>query len=223
MMRNHQDRTEFRSHAGATDFRSSGGPAGEGRGRRHHHPEGLGSRGGRRMGGRGPRGEGRGRGRAQRGDIRTASLLLLAEQPMHGYQLMQAIAEKTQGAWRPSPGAIYPTIAQLEDEGLVTITKDAGRKLVTLTDAGREFVTENAQSLTDPFTAITEQAGGSHDLRGAVDRVRDAARAVGVSGTESQIAAAQDVLSQARRALYLILAEDDTPKGESAAPSEPAS
>jgi DNA-binding PadR family transcriptional regulator len=163
------------------------------------------------MGGRGPRGDGRGRGRAQRGDIRTASLLLLAEQPMHGYQLMQAIAEKTNGAWRPSPGAIYPTIAQLEDEGLVTITKDAGRKLVTLTDAGREFLTANAETLADPFTAITEQAGGNQDLRGAVDKVREAARAVAVSGTESQIASAQEILSQARRSLYLILAEDDTP------------
>src|ERR1700712_4417473 len=83
---------------------------------------------------------GRGRGRAPRGDVRAAVLQLLAEEPMHGYQLMQAIAERSGGRWTPSPGAIYPTINQLEDEGLVLVTADAGRKLVTLTDVGRAHI-----------------------------------------------------------------------------------
>src|SRR5215213_10262160 len=82
-----------------------------------------------------------GRGRRPRGDVRTAVLLLLADAPMHGYQLMQAIGERSGGRWTPSPGAIYPTISQLEDEGLVTVTAEHGRKLVTLTDAGREQAT----------------------------------------------------------------------------------
>ena len=105
------------------------GPRGE-----QHRPhgyrghEGRGGRSG--PGGRGP--GGRGRGRAQRGDIRTAILLLLADQPMHGYQIMQAMSERTGGAWHPSPGAIYPTIAQLEDEGLVTTREEGGRRSVTL-------------------------------------------------------------------------------------------
>src|SRR3954451_11769773 len=106
-------------------------------GHRHYHPgryagPGAGRPHGplcRRMGARGG---------APRGDVRSAVLLLLAEEPMHGYQLMQAIAERSGGRWPPSPGAIYPTISQLEDEGLVTVTADAGRKLVTLTDTGRE-------------------------------------------------------------------------------------
>ena len=102
-------------------------------GHRSHHP-----RGGRPMP---PEGGSRrrhgGRGRAPRGDVRAAVLLLLAEEPMHGYQLMQAISERSGGRWTPSPGAIYPTINQLEDEGLVSVTADSGRKLVTLTDAGR--------------------------------------------------------------------------------------
>jgi DNA-binding PadR family transcriptional regulator len=127
---------------------------------------------------------------------------------MHGYQLMQAIAERTQGAWRPSPGAIYPTIAQLEDEGLVSVTPEAGRKLVALTEAGREYLTSNATTLADPFTAITEQAGGPQDLRGGVEQILVAARAVGTGGTATQIAAAQEILTQARRALYRILADD---------------
>src|SRR6478609_783253 len=99
---------------------------------RQHHPRGC------------------GRGRAPRGDVRTAVLLLLAEEPMHGYQLMQAISDRSGGRWTPSPGAIYPTIAQLDDEGLVTVTADAGRKLVTLTDAGREHVQARREAGADP-------------------------------------------------------------------------
>src|ERR1022692_1353778 len=116
-MRINHDREESRSpiHRHLTRGDNSGR-------RRHHHPDDHGLRGeshGRSRGGSG-------RGRAQRGDTRVACLLLLADTPMHGYQLMQAIADRTQGAWRPSPGAIYPTIAQLEDEGLVSVTPDAG-------------------------------------------------------------------------------------------------
>ncbi|MCW2550188.1 MAG: transcriptional regulator, PadR-like family [Mycobacterium sp.] len=220
MMRNHHDSGETRSHEEHSGRRGHhgqqgfGGLTSEGRGRRYHHPEGPGPRGGRRMGGRPHRGEGRGRGRAQRGDIRAATLLLLADEPMHGYQLMQAIATRTDGAWRPSPGAIYPTIAQLEDEGLVTITPDSGRKLVTLTEAGREHLASIAETMPDPFTAVTEQAGGRHVLRGAVEQLNGAARAVAMSGTEAQIVAAQEILSQARRSLYLILAEEDQPENQ---------
>src|SRR6195952_4700645 len=184
MMRNQEDRAETRSHEEHPGRRGfEGRPSA---GRRHHHPEGPGPRaGGRRMGGRPGRGEGRGRGRAQRGDIRAASLLLLADEPMHGYQLMQAIADRTNGAWRPSPGAIYPTIAQLEDEGLVSVTPDSGRKLVALTEAGREHLASIEETTADPFTAITAQGGGSHDLRGALEQLRAAARAVAMSGTDS--------------------------------------
>ena len=130
----------------------SDSPHADGGGRRHHPPFGGGP-GGRPGGpfgggpegpfGGGPRGGRRGgrHGRAGRGDVRSALLLLLADEPMHGYQLMQAVAERTGGAWKLSPGAVYPTIAQLEDEGLVRISAEGGRKLVTLTEAGREHLT----------------------------------------------------------------------------------
>jgi DNA-binding PadR family transcriptional regulator len=147
---------------------------------------------------------------------------LLSDRPMHGYQLMRAIADRTQGAWRPSPGAIYPTIAQLEDEDLVSVVADAGRKLVTLTDAGCEYVRANADAIADPFSAITEQAGGRHDLRGSVEQVYAAARAVGKSGTDTQIASAQHVLTRARRDLYLILADEGADAGADAGTDEPA-
>ena len=90
--------------------------------------------------------------------MRTAILLVLADEPMHGYQIMQAISDRTSGAWRPSPGAVYPTIAQLEDEGLVTTQEEGGRRLVTLTSEGRTYVEERSARLGDPFAEFAEPA-----------------------------------------------------------------
>jgi DNA-binding PadR family transcriptional regulator len=168
---------------------------------RHHHPHrGPGPFGGPHPGRRG------GRGRAARGDVRAAVLLLLAEQPMHGYQLMQAIAERSGGRWTPSPGAIYPTISQLEDEGLVTVVADAGRKLVTLTETGREQVEARQASGADPF-AGQHESGPTTDLRGLVAELHGAVRQVARAGTDAQLSAAAAILADARRALYLLLAD----------------
>ncbi|WP_448639531.1 PadR family transcriptional regulator [Geodermatophilus sp. URMC 63] len=138
--------------------------------------------------------------------MRTAVLLLLAEQPMHGYQLMQAIAERSGGRWTPSPGAVYPTISALEDEGLATVTAEAGRKLVTLTDAGRAHVEERRATWPDPFGGAQGAAAG-RDLRGLLEEVHGAVRQVGRTGSEAQLTAAAAVLAEARRALYLLLAD----------------
>ncbi|GAA0923857.1 hypothetical protein GCM10009554_02220 [Kribbella koreensis] len=159
----------------------------------------------RGRGGRGP-GRGSGRGRAPRGDVRTAVLILLGEEPMHGYQLMQAIADRSGGRWTPSPGAIYPTINQLEDEGLVTVTADAGRKLVTLTDAGRQYVEERRETSADPFAGFAT-AEPANDLRGLLEELHSATRQVARSGSDEQRAAAAKILSEARRSLYLLLAD----------------
>lgn len=193
--------------------------------RNHHEPFGRGpgfgpgfGPGPRRHGGPGPDGDGRGRRRgmrAPRGDVRAAVLQLLAAEPMHGYQLMQLIAERSEGAWRPSPGTIYPVLAQLEDEGLVEVTRDQGRKLATLTEAGRAYVTDNATELGDPFAALRENLGPQVDLRGPVEDVASAARQLARSGTAAQQEAARAVLRDARRSLYLILADDDEGAAES--------
>src|SRR2546421_8802153 len=98
--------------------------------------------GGRHFGG-GPMFEppfGGGRGRRRRGDVRLALLLLLAEEPRNGYQLMQTIEDRSDGRWRPSPGSVYPTLAQLEDEGLIRSVERDGTKLFELTDSGREHL-----------------------------------------------------------------------------------
>lgn len=173
------------------------GPRGEGRG-----PERGEGRGPGRGGRRGPDGS---RGRARRGDVRIATLLLLADQPMHGYQIMEAMAERTGGTWRPSPGAVYPTIAQLEDEGLVRTEAEGGRKLVTLTATGQSLVEEQRAAWGDPFAELGGRDSGP-DLRGPLHEVHAAARQVAVSGDRSQVEQAAAVLAEARRALYLILA-----------------
>jgi DNA-binding PadR family transcriptional regulator len=159
--------------------------------------------------GRGRRGgpDRHGRGRAQRGDVRTAILLVLADQPMHGYQIMQAMRDRTGGAWRPSPGAVYPTIAQLEDEGLVTTREEGGRRLVTLTPEGRSYVEERSARLGDPFADYADRPSWP-DLRDPMQELQAAARQIVNSGSTAQLRAAADVLAQARRSLYLILAGD---------------
>jgi DNA-binding PadR family transcriptional regulator len=158
-----------------------------------------------------------GRGRASRGDVRAAVLLLLAEQPMHGYQLMHAVADRSGGRWTPSPGAIYPTLSQLEDEGLVTVTADAGRKLATLTDTGRAAAEELRAAGNDPFAGAQGAAAGP-DVRGLLEELHGAVRQVARSGTDAQLAAAAEVLAQARRSLYLLLA--DGPDGPPAPPPQ---
>src|SRR3954451_16364416 len=200
-------------HPGGPDgpFGRAGGPFGHRGG-----PFGPGHPGGRGGGHRGRQG---GRpGRAGRGDVRTALLLLLAEEPMHGYQLMQAVAERTGGAWKLSPGAVYPTIAQLEDEGLVRVTAEGGRKLVALTEAGRTHV----QGLggVDPFTAFSG-AGDRPDLRVLIGELMGATHQLARVADDDQLAQAARVLGDARRALYLILAGQEpggAPDGATDAP-----
>ena len=126
---------------------------------------------------------------------------------MHGYQLMQAIAERSGGRWTPSPGAIYPTISQLEDEGLVTVTADAGRKLVALTDAGHEHIEAARGTSPDPFAGHPTSGPGT-DLRGVLEQLHAAARQVARTGTDAQLTAAAAVLTDARRSLYLLLADE---------------
>lgn len=145
--------------------------------------------------------------RAGRGDIRAAILVLLAEEPMHGYQIIQELTERTGGVWRPSPGSVYPTLQQLEDEELVRETaSDSGKRVYELTDSGRE----QAASTAPPWTAV---AGESEDelvaLRDLAHQVLAATRQVAHAGTSAQIEAAQAVLRDARRSLYRLLAEED--------------
>lgn len=165
----------------------------------------------REMGGPGHPGRRPGRrGRGRGGDVRAAALLLLAEQPMHGYQLIQDIAERSEGRWTPSPGSIYPVLQQLEDEGFVEFERVDGRKTATLTDEGRAYVEEQREALGIPWAA---QDGQDHedvrDMAVALKSFINAWKQVARDGTTEQRAKATTVVNDARKALYRVLADDD--------------
>lgn len=180
---------------------------------RHGGPHGFGGGFGPDFGpGFGPgfgRGRGRG-GRGRRGDVRAAILLLLTERPMHGYELIQQIRERSDDLWRPSPGSIYPALSQLEDEGLITIEKVAGRKTAQLTETGIAHVTEHRTELGDPWADV-KQGVGEHtsDLRALIPPLMGAVAQVAAVGTPAQAVKAAEVLTEARKALYRILAGDE--------------
>ncbi len=175
--------------------------------------------------GRGPRGRGRGRGgrgRARRGDVRAAVLALLAERPMHGYEIIQELGERTHGLWQPSPGSVYPTLQLLEDEGLVSGEEAEGKRRFTLTGTGREAAA--GQRGPAPWDRITRGADpGVMDLRQAMARMFQAAKQVASVGTDDQRARAATILTETRRQLYGILAEDvpADPPGSDAPGSDP--
>jgi DNA-binding PadR family transcriptional regulator len=162
---------------------------------------------GRGPGGRGP--GGRGRGRARRGDVRLALLRLLAEEPRNGYQLMQTIEERSGGRWRPSPGSVYPTLAQLEDEGLVRSTEADGARSFEITDAGREHL-ESRSEEPAPWESDDDEEISGRDLKAAIGGIAGAAWQVASVGDERQRAQAVQILAETRRSLYRILAEDAT-------------
>jgi DNA-binding PadR family transcriptional regulator len=203
-----------RDEGGKKDKR--GGERGKGRGghREHHRGRHGGGPGfGPWMGqfGGPPFGGGRGRRgpKARRGDVRTATLLLLAEEPRNGYQIMQEIEERSDGVWRPSPGSIYPVLQQLEDEGLVRTTETDGRKLYELTDAGRKVVSDRDEDATAPWDQMSRgMSDESMETAGIMRGVALAFTQVMHAGNEAQIAEAGKVLAETRRRLYGILAED---------------
>ena len=156
-----------------------------------------------------PRG---GRGPAR--PVRPAVLALLAEEPRHGYQLMQEIRRRTNDEWRPSPGSIYPILQQLEDEGLVRTAEEGGRRVAHLTEAGREHVAGRAEEFAALWEPRTPADDPGADRFGAlyqqIGELTAAAMQVAHAGSEAQVAEARKVLREARRRLYGLLADDET-------------
>ncbi|OHV22492.1 PadR family transcriptional regulator [Parafrankia soli] len=214
---------EHRSHMhgdhGPGEHGGDHGPGPRGRG-------GRGGRGGRPGGpfgpggfgpggwpfGRGfPPGPGFGRGaRVARGDVREALLALLAEEPMHGYQMIGELASRSGGVWRPSPGSVYPVLSLLADEGLVRAEERDGRRVFHLTDAGRAHVEARAGTAKPWETAAASADDETTALRTLAFGVGAAVVQVAQAGDADQIAAARDLLTETRRGLYRILAGDLT-------------
>jgi DNA-binding PadR family transcriptional regulator len=142
----------------------------------------------------------------RRGKVRPLILAVLHETPMHGYQVMQVLEARTGGRWRPSAGTIYPTLQQLEDEGLLRADDVDGRKVYSLTDAGR--VEAEASPLTrHPW--FDEAAGRSMDLRRLAIQLIGAAAQVQRAGSPEAQERARDILVESRRSLYRLLADDE--------------
>src|SRR6516165_7935646 len=153
----------------------------------------------------------RGRGRARRGDVRLALLRLLAEEPRNGYQLIQAIEERSEGLWRPSPGSVYPTLAQLEDEGLIRSVEADGARRFEITDAGREQLDGRAEE-PDPWESSDEDGDNPlSELAPLVIQIGKATFQVASVGDRAQRGKARALLQDTRRALYRILADDAHP------------
>ena len=146
-------------------------------------------------------------GPARRGDIRTAILRLLAEQPMHGYQIIQELSTRSGGVWNPSAGSIYPTLQQLADEGLVDSEESAGKKVYHLTDAGRA-AGDDLGAESAPWEEAAAAFPGGGDFHRAAGRLLQAVFQIGKGGSPAQWAAASEVMEAARKQLYKILAED---------------
>ncbi|GAA4668826.1 PadR family transcriptional regulator [Nocardioides nanhaiensis] len=175
----------------------------------------------------------RGRGpRVRRGDVRAAILDVLAEanrreEPINGYQVIQQIARRSHDAWRPSPGSVYPTIQQLQDEGLVVEDEERGRRALTLTTAGLAYVGDHADELAAvwaPFErpdgssraeASEGHAGGGEraDVKAEIGQVMSAVWQILTQGSEQQRRAAVSILVETRRKLYGVLADGDEPRG----------
>lgn len=158
-------------------------------------------------GGRGGHGGGH---RGRRGDVRAVILALLAERPMHGYEMLEELSRRTRGLWRPSPGSLYPALQLLEDQGLVRSAEEQGRRRFELTGEGRAL-----QARSTPGTALWEDIVSAADdgalaLRGALRGVELAVSQVTEAGTPEQKTKAEALLTELRRQLYLLLAEAPT-------------
>jgi DNA-binding PadR family transcriptional regulator len=154
-----------------------------------------------------------GRPKVSRGDVRVAILPVLQEEPMHGYQIMQELAERTNGLWKPSPGSIYPTLQQLEDEGLVEAEKSEGKRVFGLTSDGRTKIESTpAAPPWERFAADGDE--GLIALREAGFQVGAAVMQIGRAGSDAQVKKAKEILEETRRKIYQILAEDDQPTGD---------
>lgn len=184
------------------------GPRGRGgRGPGHGHPH-HGHAGGPPFGPGGWMGPRRGS-RARRGDVRAAVLALLDEESRNGYQLITEIEQRSGGVWKPSPGSVYPVLAQLEDEGLVEPSREGGCKAFVLTDAGRDEVASRSGSAAPWDAARDDMAEGTFELMGGLKQVGGALWQIAGTGTAEQQRAAAEILADTRTRLYRLLAGDD--------------
>lgn len=127
---------------------------------------------------------------------------------MHGYEIIQTIAERTDGQWTPSPGSVYPALQMLTEEGLITSEEQDDRAVATLTEAGTAWLEDNKEAIGDPFAADKLAGRGGGVLRGALDDLSGVVAHGAAAASEEQREQIAAVLAEAKREVYLILAEE---------------
>ncbi|WP_449372076.1 PadR family transcriptional regulator [Arthrobacter psychrolactophilus] len=143
----------------------------------------------------------------RKGNVRSAILSLLSQHSYNGYGMIRAIAMHTDGAWRPSPGSVYPTLAALQAEGLIESSEEGKRTEFSLTAAGKAYVAENSEEMAQVWADVNEEAGAGTELRAGMHKLGGAVQQIAMAGTEEQIKSATEALDAARRTIYQLLAD----------------
>ncbi|MGE5407188.1 MAG: PadR family transcriptional regulator [Syntrophothermus sp.] len=139
--------------------------------------------------------------------MRAAVLALLVERPMHGYEMIKELEERTEGAWVPSAGSIYPTLQMLEDEGLIQGEESDGKRRFSLTGAGEAEQREKAGETT-PWDAVRADAAPEMIRLGdSVRKLQHAVRQVFHAADEAQQREVRELLDETRRRIYAILSQ----------------
>jgi DNA-binding PadR family transcriptional regulator len=144
--------------------------------------------------------------RARRGDVKFIVLGVLADKPMHGYDIIQSLEQRHEGRYRPSPGSIYPTLQMLEDGGFVTSEQIDGKRVYTITDAGRTMLAERGSDEDD-----VDDVGEGVDRSAMRDSALKffAAAKQGVTHDDPKVREqVRQIVDEARKKIYKILAEE---------------
>ncbi|MCU0299520.1 MAG: PadR family transcriptional regulator [Candidatus Nanopelagicales bacterium] len=147
------------------------------------------------------------RARRDRGDVRLAILLLLDEQPRHGYEIITELADRSEGRWRPSPGSVYPVLKRLSKEGLVQASQEEGRRTFTLTGAGKTLVDQQREEWGEPWTREDTDTDEAMQLWAEGKQLGAAVWQVSQFDDPAQTAAAREILAEARKKIYALLAQ----------------
>ncbi|HZS93849.1 MAG TPA: helix-turn-helix transcriptional regulator [Chloroflexota bacterium] len=164
----------------------------------------------------GPRGR-----RFGRGDLKYVILDLLQEGPRHGYDIIRALEERFHGFYSPSPGSVYPTLQLLEDQGYVTSTQQDGKRVYTITDAGRDFLKERSDTVEDVWARVPRGPRFTPEMRDLVHEFRQLAQLLFSQATEGglndphKVSQLRDVIARARREIEGIFSSSSqTPPDE---------
>ncbi|HEV7665066.1 MAG TPA: PadR family transcriptional regulator [Chloroflexota bacterium] len=141
-----------------------------------------------------------------RGDLKVVILELLKDQPRHGYDIIRALEDRMRGYYRPSPGSVYPTLQMLEDLGYVTSNQQDGKKVYSITDEGRRYLSEQQPTIDDIRSRITAgwDAAQRPEVADLMHELQQLARALFRHGTRGtlqdpeRLKQLREILSRAR-------------------------